>query len=368
MSVRWTAYFTPTIAGRYSVIAQGPGENGGYRVYVDKKLVIDNWSRWYAFVSDYSANLTAGPHQVEFDYYAKHGWGRTAGNFGIVRAENLVSAEAKSLASKADAVVLAVGFDTATEGESGDRLFRLPPGEDELIHQIAAVNKNTVVVMTSGGGVDMTSWIDHVPALLQSWYAGEQGGTALAQLLFGQYSPSGKLPISIERRWEDNAVHDTYYPKDGEMRVVYSEGIFVGYRHFDKTGIKPLFPFGYGLSYTTFAYKNLTISPTQVSGDQQVTVAFDVTNTGNRPGADAAEIYVGDNHAPVPRPVKELKGFTKMNLDPGETRHAEVTLDRRAFSYYDVKSHNWTVAPGDFNVYVGHSSAEIELTGKVTVQ
>jgi len=365
MSIRWTGFFTPATPGEYLVFVQGPGENGGYRLFIDKKLVFDNWKTWFAFVGETAMKLASGPHQVELDYYAHGGWGKTMANLGIVRPETLVSAEAKSLASHADAVVLAVGFDPSSEGESGDRTFQLPPGQDELIHQIAAANKNTVVVITSGGGVNMAPWVDQIPALLQAWYPGQEGGTALAQLLFGEFNPSGRLPISIERRWEDNAVHDSYYPKNGEKKVEYSEGVFVGYRHFDKSGIKPLFPFGYGLSYTTFAFKNLTVSP--ASGDQLVTVAFDVSNTGARSGAEVAQVYVGDKHAKVPRPVKELKGFARVELNPGETKHVQVTLDRRAFSYYDVKSHSWAVAPGDFDIYVARSSAEIELTGKATL-
>ena len=366
MSIRWSGYFTPSAPGNYLVFVQGPGENGGYRLYIDKKLVFDNWKDWYAFVSEVSMTLTPGPHQVELDYYAKSGWGKTTANLGIVRPETLVTADAKALAARADAVVLAVGFDTSTEGESADRTFRLPPGQDELINQIAAANRNTIVVVTSGGGVDMSSWVDHVPALFEAWYPGEEGGTALAQLLFGEFDPSGRLPISMERRWEDNAVHDSYYPKGGDRKVEYTEGLFVGYRHFDKSGIKPLFPFGYGLSYTTFAYKNLTVSP--AAAPDEATVAFDVTNTGSRAGADVAQVYVGDRHASVPRPVKELKGFTKVELNPGETRHVEVTLNRRAFSYYDVKSHKWTVDPGDFDIYVARSAAQIELTGKINLQ
>jgi beta-glucosidase len=374
-SIRWTGYFTPSAPGQYLVFAQGPGENGGYRLYIDKKLVFDNWKTWYAFVAATSMTLSSGPHQVELDYYAKDGWGKTQANLGIVRPETLISPEAKVLASHADAVVLAVGFDPSSEGEAGDRTFQLPPGQDELIREIAAVNKKTVVVLTSGGGVDMTTWLDRVPALLQAWYPGQEGGTALAQILFGEFDPSGRLPISIERRWEDNAVHDSYYPKPGEEKVEYREGIFVGYRHFDKSGIQPLFPFGYGLSYTSFAYKNLTIAPASGSApdaarskDQFVTVGFDVTNTGTRAGSDVSQVYVGDRHASVPRPVKELKGFAKVELAPGQSKHVEVTLDRRAFSYYDVNDHKWTVAPGDFDIYVAHSAADIELTGKTLVQ
>ncbi|HTC56003.1 MAG TPA: glycoside hydrolase family 3 C-terminal domain-containing protein [Candidatus Sulfotelmatobacter sp.] len=366
MSIRWSGYFSPPAPGDYLVFVQGPGENGGYRLYVDKKLIFDNWKDWYAFVSEVSLNFTPGPHQIELDYYAHSGWGKTPVNLGIARPDTLVTPEAKAVASRVDAVVLAVGFDPSTEGESGDRTFRLPPGQDELINQITAANKNTIVVVTSGGGVDMTSWVDHVPALFEAWYPGQEGGTALAQLLFGEFDPTGRLPISMERRWQDNAVHDSYYPKDGEKKVEYTEGIFVGYRHFDKSGIKPLFPFGYGLSYTTFAYKNLAVSP--AASSENATVAFDVTNTGTRAGAEVAQVYVGDRHANVPRPVKELKGFARVELNPGETKHVEVTLNRRAFSYYDVKGHQWTVAPGDFDIYVARSAAEIELTGKLALQ
>lgn len=367
VSIRWTGYFTPAAAGKYLVFAQGPGENGGYRLYVDKKLVFDNWTQWYAFVSETSMDLKAAPHEIEMDYYAKGGWGKTFANLGIVQPERLITPEAKALAAKADAVVLAVGFDAADEGESSDREFQLPPGQDELVREITAANKNTVVVLTSGGGVNMTAWIDQAPALLQAWYSGQEGGTALAQLLFGDVNPSGRLPISIERRWEDNAVYKSYYPKPGDKKVEYKEGVFVGYRHFDKSGSKPLFPFGYGLSYTSFAYKDLKVSRSATSNDQ-VLVEFDVTNTGSRAGADVAQVYVGDGHAPVPTPVKELKGFSKVDLNPGESKHVQIALDRRAFSYYDVKDHKWALAPGDFDVFVARSAAEIELAGKVALQ
>jgi len=367
-SIRWTGYFTPNPPGDYTAFVQGPGENGGYRLYVDKKLVIDDWTQAYAFLSQIRIPLAAGPHQIELDYFVQRGWGKSRVNFGIVRPEDLVSAKAKALAATADAVVLAVGFDPSIEGESADRMFALPLGQDELINQIAAFNKNTAVVVISGGGVDMNAWVDHVPALLQAWYPGQQGGAALAQLLFGDYSPSGKLPMTFDRRWEDNPAHDTYYPRPGDKKVAYTEGVFVGYRGYDKSGLKPLFPFGHGLSYTTFSYKNLTVSPSSVSGSQSVELHFDVTNTGSRAGAEVAEVYVGDRHSSVPRPVKELANFVKVVLGPGETKQVTVVLNRRAFSYYDVKKHDWTVDPGDFDLLVGPSSAQIELTGKVAVR
>lgn len=367
VSIRWSGYFTPTTPGEYLAFVQGPGENGGYRLYVDKKLVIDDWTQAYAFLNEVKISLAPGPHQINLEYFVRKGWGKQKLNFGIVRPEDLVSAEAKAIASHADAAVVAVGFDQSIEGESADRMFVLPPGQDDLINQIATINKNTVVVVTSGGGVDMTAWVDHVPGIFEAWYPGQEGGAALAQLLFGDFSPSGKLPMTFDRRWEENPAHDTYYPKGGDKKVAYTEGVFVGYRGYDKSGVKPLFPFGYGLSYTTFAYKNLIVTaPT--SEDQPAEVHFEVTNTGSRPGAEVAQVYIGDRHSSVPRPKKELKGFTKVSLAPGETRQVTVKLDRRAFAYYDVKKHDWKVEPGDFDVYVARSAAQIELTGKVAVR
>jgi beta-glucosidase len=261
-----------------------------------------------------------------------------------------------------------VGFDPQTEGEGFDRTFQLPGGQNELIRQISAVNKHVIVVLTAGGNVDMTRWFDDVPAILHAWYPGQEGGAALAQILFGDYSPSGKLPVSLERRWEDNAACHSYYPKKGENRVQYSEGIFLGYRHFDRSPTKPLFAFGYGLSYTTFVYSNLSVTPQTGNLDEPVSVSFDVTNTGHRSGAEVAELYVGDAHASVPRPVKELKAFAKVNLKPGETRQLKLTLPRRAFSFYDLQKNDWSAEPGDFPILVGSSSDNIQLRGMFTLK
>ncbi|MBZ5527356.1 MAG: glycoside hydrolase family 3 C-terminal domain-containing protein [Acidobacteriia bacterium] len=368
VSARWSGYFTPAAPGEHLIFVLGPGEGGATRLYVDDKLLIDNWDRANAVVSQFRLPLSAGPHKIKFEFSVHWSWGGPTVRLGIARPELLVSPEARELAARSDAVVLAVGFDPESESEGGDRTFQLPPGQAELINAIAAANKNTVVVVTAGGAVDASAWLDHVPALLHAWYPGQEGGTALAQLLFGDYSPSGKLPISFERRWEDNAVHDTYYPAGSERKVSYSEGVFLGYRHFDKSATKPLFPFGFGLTYTTFSYKNLSVTPQSSADDQPVTVSFDLTNTGKRAAAEVAQLYVGDRHATVPRPVKELKGFAKVTLQPGETRRVSILLDRRAFSYYDVQAHRWTAAPGDFDLYIGSSAAQIELTGKFTLR
>ena len=368
VSARWSGYFIPGNPGEHILFVQEAGEGFGYRVYVDDKLVIDDWELARARVSQMRLPLAAGAHKIRFEYSVHFHWGGASVRLGIIRPEAVVNAAAKALASKADAVVLAVGFDSESESEGADRTFQLPPAQDELINQVVGANKNTIVVVTSGGAVDMNRWLGHVPALFESWYAGQEQGTALAQLIFGEYSPSGKLPVTFERSWEENPAHDNYYPKSGEKRIEYKEGVFFGYRYFDKVPVKPQFPFGYGLSYTTFAYKNLSITPASAAGEQVIDVSLDVTNTGHRAGAEVAEVYVGEPNATVPRPVKELKGFIRVQLNAGETRRVSVTLDRRAFAYYNIKNHDWTVDAGDFNVYVGSSSAQIDLIGKIARQ
>jgi beta-glucosidase len=366
-SARWTGYYIAKSAGPYHIVLQDMGEQGGTRLFLDDKPVVDSWTLHKSLVHDVVMNLTAGPHQIRLEAYRVANWGRTALRLGIVSSDALVDPEAKAIAAKADAVVVAVGFDPTTESEGSDRTFSLPVGQDELIQAMLAVNKNVIVVITSGGGVDMRAWVERTPAILQSWYSGQEGGTALAQLLFGDYSPSGKLPVTFDRDFDENAAAKSYYPNGAGKQVKYSEGIFLGYRHYDKSGAKPLFPFGYGLSYTTFKYANLTISPAAMNGDEPVTVSFDVTNTGSREGAEVAELYVSDAHSHVPRPVKELKGFTRLNLKPGETGKAAITLDRRALSYYDVAGKQWKAEPGDFGILVGGSSEKIELKGTLAL-
>jgi beta-glucosidase len=254
-------------------------------------------------------------------------------------------------------VVLAVGFDPESESEGSDRTFQLPPGQDELIQEIAALNKNTIVVVTAGGSASMP-WLNSVPALLHAWYPGQEGGTALARILFGETNPSGHLPATFEKRWEDNPVHDSYYPTPGTNKIEYKEGVFVGYRGYEHNKVQPQFPFGFGLSYTTFKYANLQATPT--------TISFDVTNTGKREGAAVPQVYIGDTHASIPRPPKELKGFAKVSLKPGETRHITIPLNDRSFQYYDVSAKQWKASTGAYDVMVGSSSADIALRGTVT--
>jgi beta-glucosidase len=359
-SIRWTGYFVPKTTGDYKFFTSA---DDGVRLYIGDELAIDDWLPHSQTMDTYAAHLEAGQaYKIRLEYFDDVG--SAIVGFGVTRAEAYIGRETKTLAAKADAVVICVGFDPKTEGEGFDRTFQLPGGQDELIRQISAVNKNTIVVLTAGGNVDMTQWIDNVPSVLHAWYPGQEGGMALAQILFGDYSPSGKLPASFERRWQDNPTFHSYYPEKGEKRVRYSEGIFLGYRHFDRSETKPSFAFGYGLSYTTFGYSNLEVSPPTGNLSEPVSVSFDVKNTGNRAAAEVAELYVGDSHASVPRPIKELKGFAKVNLKPGESKRVTLTLDRRAFSFYDVKKKNWSAEPGDFTILVGSASDNIQLRSK----
>jgi beta-glucosidase len=362
-SARWTGYYVPAASGDYKFYTSS---DDGVRLYVDDERVIDDWVNQSETVTVVSKHLEAAHrYKVKLEYF--EATGSAEARFGVIAAGEVVGVQTKPLAAKVDAVILCVGFDPSTESEGSDRTFSLPGGQDELIRQIASVNKHVIVVLTAGGNVDMTSWIDRVPSILHAWYPGQEGGRALSQLLFGDFSPSGKLPASFERRWEDNPTFNSYYPEKGTKRVVYKEGVFLGYRYYDRSKTKPLFPFGYGLSYTHFQYSNLSISPSRNSNPNSVEVSFDVKNIGSRAGAEVAELYVGDSHSSVPRPVKELKGFAKVFLQPGERRRVSLALDHRSFSYYDVNNRQWSAEPGDFSILVGESSAQIELHGTFTL-
>src|SRR5579883_3247723 len=366
MTARWTATVQPAKSGEYRLYVARWGEASAYKLMLDGKQILRTSK---AAIDEKTVNFEAGkPHQIVLEFSKKDFWDGVG--FGMIKSDEFVDPEAKQLAAKADAVLVFTGFDPTNESEGSDRTFALPLGQDELIQAMATANKKAAVVITSGGGVDMTKWIDLVPVIMEAWYPGQEGGTAFAQLAFGEYSPSGKLPATFDRRWEDSSSYKSYYPNVlGDPKAVkYSEGVFVGYRHYDKDGIKPLFPFGYGLSYTTFKYSNLSVSPADFKQGQDVTVSFDVSNTGSRDGMEVGEVYVGEPHAKVPRPVKELKGFSKVDLKPGETKHVSVTLNPRAFEYWDEAGKQWKADPGEFDILVGPSSADIALTAKATLQ
>lgn len=364
--VEWNGYFLPKTSGVYRFVAAALGQ-GHYRVLINDKQVMQQAQVEGGDALSAKVTLESGKAvKVQFIYFP--GRDENTAGFGVVAEDKLVNPEAIQMAKMADAVVVSVGFSPATESEGFDRTYQLPFGQEELIQTIAAVNPHTIVVLTSGGSVATSDWIDKVPVLLQTWYAGQQAGNALPKILFGDVDPSGKLPISWEKKIEDNPTYKTYYEEPGTRTVKYSEGIFLGYRYYETSKVKPLFPFGFGLSYTSFNFSNLSVSPVSASATGPVTVSFDIKNTGSRAGAEVAQIYVGDPSATVRRPKMELKGFSRVMLAPGEVRHVTATLDKRSLAYWDVKTHAWKVDPGKFIVYVGDSSENVPLQKSFTVQ
>lgn len=270
-------------------------------------------------------------------------------------------------ASESDVVILVAGLshDKFHDEEGSDRKdLRLPYRQDELIEQVVKANPRTVVVLIDGGAVEMDPWIDQVPAILQAWYPGMEGGNAIAAILFGDVNPSGKLPFTFPRKLADSPAHALKaYP--GENGVVrYSEGLLVGYRWFDTKQIEPLFPFGFGLSYTTFAYSNMNIIPGSNPSAPIVTVSCDITNTGHRQGQEVVQLYIHQGHPSLARPEKELKGFAKISLRPGETDKISIPLTREAFSFYDPARKAWVAEKDDFTIMLGSSSREIRLSDR----
>jgi beta-glucosidase len=368
-SARWSGYFTPEAAGPHDLFVQVGGfdKDIGYRVYVDGKIAIDHWSWKIAPLKAVPLMLDGSAHKIVLEHRA------TAGGLdgkvpfvrlGLVSKNAWVEPAAEQFAAQADAAIVAVGFDFASEAEAWDRTFELPPGQDELVRKVCAANRHCIVIVNAGGAVDTRPWLDRTPALLHAWYLGQDGGTALAKILFGSVSPSGHLPATFERQWQDNPTHDSYYPEPGSNQVRYKEGVFVGYRGYEARHVKPQFPFGFGLSYTRFEYGDLRVRATSAaSGGFEV--LFNVKNIGTRAGAAVPQLYVAAPKTSVARPGKELKGFAKLMLQPGESRQAVLPLDVRAFAYFDAAAERWRADPGTYGILIGESAEQMVLSGSV---
>lgn len=280
--------------------------------------------------------------------------------------------KAVELAADADLVIFVGGLNKNHEQdcEAGDRVqYSLPFGQDRLIPELAKVNPNLVLVLISGNAVEM-KWVDEVPAIVQAWYLGSEAGHALADVLSGTVNPSGKLPISFPVKLTDNGAHSfdaLCYPGDS-LHVVYKEDILVGYRWHDTKKIPPLFPFGHGLSYTTFTYGKAALSSTDMTADGSITVTVPVKNTGSLPGKEVVQLYVGDNKSSLPRPQKELKAFDKIALNPGEEKTVTFTITADDLKYFDDARHEWVAEPGKFTLYIGSSSTDIRTKGSFTLK
>ena len=382
-SIRYTMSLKADKRGPYVIVA---GASGGdkYTVTVDGKQVLDQTQVEGQSPLAATVSLSAGQTaNVVADYRPAFSGNRFG--LGMMSEAEMVVPQVKQYASMADVAIVAVGYGTQFELEGSDRTFTLPWGQDAVIDAAAAANPHTIVTLSSGGGVNTGRWLDKVPALIHTFYPGQEGGVAIADVLFGRHNPEGKLPVSFDRTWEDNPSYPYYYAARGEDtklrvdepghppnditigHVHYNDKLMVGYRYWTTTGKHPLYPFGFGLSYTTFRFANLRAPATANSGST-VSISFDVTNSGSREGAEVVQLYVSDPSARAERPERELKGFAKVRLAPGETKHVTLDLDARAFSYWDENAHKWTIDPGKFVVRVGDSSENTPLSADVTMK
>ncbi|HWG20974.1 MAG TPA: glycoside hydrolase family 3 C-terminal domain-containing protein [Terracidiphilus sp.] len=383
-TIRYSASFKAGKPGKYMVLSAASGGDK-YSVTVDGKQIIEQVQAEGQYPEAATLELTAGQTiDVVADY--RPGFAGNRFGLGIVNESDMIPEDVKKSASMADVVVAAVGYSPAFESEGFDRSFTLPWGQDALLEAIADANPHVVVTLTGGGAADTHRWLNKVPALLHTYYPGQEGGTAIAEVLFGKQNPEGKLPVSFDKSWQDSPSYPYYYPVKGADTVLhvpvssdqpphditighvkYGDRLMVGYRYWTTTGKHPLFAFGYGLSYTTFSFANLQ-APSSADSGSPVQVSFDVTNTGSVAGAEVAQLYVSDPSAKAQRPERELKGFEKVRLAPGETKHVTLSLDARAFSYWDDSAHKWTIDPGKFVIRVGDSSENTPLTADVEVK
>ena len=368
VSSRHTFVIKPEQDFRYRIHLSG---NDGCRMFINGEKMIDEWysTSWqYKYIDmDFKAGTSYEFVVEQFNL---------SGSIGLeLKFETPLDSNPDAIKryQEADCIVACLGHNNMSEKENHDRTFELPEGQMEFLRDILKYNKNVVVVLNGGGAIEMASWMNDVKAVLMAWYPGQQGGQAIAEIITGKVNPSGKLPCSFEARWEDNPCYASYHenvdrirdPKiNPYSRVEYREGLFMGYRGYDKTGVKPLFPFGFGLSYTTFAYSDLDIA----QDGAEFVVSYTVKNTGKVAGAEVSQVYVKDNECSLVRPEKELKGFNKTYLKPGEAKTVSVRLGEEAFRMFDPIKHQWVVEPGDFTIMVGASAADLRLTGKCTVK
>ena len=294
---------------------------------------------------------------------------------GVVTGQNLkddrsseeLITEAVEAATKADCVIFIGGLNKSNNQDCEDtdrKALDLPYGQDNVISALAKANRNLVVVNISGNAVAMP-WVDEVSTIVQDWYLGSEAGTSLAAVLMGDVNPSGRLPFTFPVRLEDNAAHAlgefVYERSQKVIDVKYNESIFVGYRWADKQKeVKPLFAFGHGLSYTTFKYGKPVADKKVITGSETLTVTVPITNTGDREGAEVVQLYISDLKSSLPRPVKELKGFCKVRLSPGETKEVTFTIDKLALSFFDDTCHEWKAESGKFEAIIAASATDIK--------
>jgi beta-glucosidase len=357
-SVRWTGKVKAPKTGEYFFDITS---DDGVRFYLEDELIINDWNDHAPVTNSAKAFLEKGKtYNIKLEYYEN--LGSAAVQIGWRLPETDLTADAVKLAKESDVVIIFAGTTAQIETEGADRPdLELPSGQSELITAVSNVNKNTIVVLNNGGPVLVSKWIDNVPALLETWFYGQEGGNAIADVISGNYNPSGKLPFSWPVKWEDCSAYKTY--KEMDSTTYYSDGIYVGYRHFEKNNIKPQFPFGYGLSYSSFSYEELKINI-----GVKIKVSFNLKNTGKIKGEEVVQLYIRDIESSIDRPVKELKSFFKAALIPGESKLIEFDIINEELSFYDVKTNSWIAEPGEFELLIGSSSEDIRLKEKFNIK
>ena len=253
--------------------------------------------------------------------------------------------------------------------EGSDRtIYTLPKKQHELVTKTLQKNPNTVIILVAGSPIDVSDWYDNVPAILNAWYPGMMGGNALARILFGDVNPSGKLPVTYPKKLDDHPAHKSKdrFPGDlKEMKIYYEEGIYVGYRYFDDNQIDPFFPFGFGLSYTNFTLSNLRLDKDILKTKGAFNISVDIENIGEMAGSEVIQVYIEDDECSVNRPPKELQGFEKVYLEPGEKKTIEITLDESTLEFYSDKKGKFIIEEGSFTIYVGTSSRDLPISTKL---
>jgi beta-glucosidase len=358
-SVRWTGTLTPPTTGSYTFALTS---DDGSRLLINGQQVIDNWRDQAANTETAQVSLAAGqPVQVEVDYY--QAGGDAVVNLGWLPPDSDLLGQATALAAKSDvAIVYANDF----ESEGSDlATIDLPGQQNQLISAVAAANPNTIVVLNTGSAVTMP-WLDQVKGVFEAWYPGQQSGAAIASLLFGDTNPAGKLPVTFPTSLAQVPASTAAQWPGTNGTVRYSEGLDVGYRWYDAKDETPLFPFGYGLSYTTFGFRNLKLSSGTLSENGRLDATVDVTNTGSRQGSEVVQLYLGDP-APTGEPDSQLKGFAKVSLAPHQTRRVRLTLTAADASYWSSQAQAWTLGAGGYTVRVGDSSRNLPLSATFRV-
>jgi len=367
-SARWQGYFWPPQDGVYEFALM---QMGKATLFLDGRPIIDNDTQSRpAPILGYLPGglrttkiaLSAGrPYPLRLDYVSAEHWPGIL-RLGIREPAGTIE-EAARIARAADVAIVFVGSSTISDTEGQDRPdMELPGSQNALVEAVLAANPTTVIVLNNGAPLAMP-WIDRVPAILEAWLPGQEGAHAIADILLGKVNPSGKLPLTFPRRLEDNPAY-LYYP--GGLEEPYGEGVFVGYRYYEKKKIQPLFPFGHGLSYTRFEYSGLE-APVRIVAGQPIEVNLKIKNSGKRAGQEIVQLYVAEEHPSEARPVRELRRFTKVRLATGETRAVKFTLSARDLSYYDPRRGDWVSDPGAYDILVGASSADIRLERTIQI-